>query len=110
VKTRDRAAGVARAIDLLGIGRFDGRDLFVKPNYNSADPAPGSTHEDTLVALLGKLRALGAGPLTLGDRSGMGDTRAVMEAKQVFRGLPGEPHAAADRQVDCDLLLMARPR
>ena len=31
VKTRDRAAGVVRAIDLLGIGRFDGRDLFVKP-------------------------------------------------------------------------------
>ena len=85
VKTRDRAAGVARAIDLLGIGRFDGRDLFVKPNYNSADPPPGSTHEDTLVALLGKLRALGAGPLSLGDRSGMGNTRAVMEAKQVFR-------------------------
>jgi uncharacterized protein (DUF362 family) len=85
VKTRDRAAGVARAIDLLGIGRFDGRDLFVKPNYNSADPAPGSTHEDTLVALLGKLRALGAGPLTVGDRSGMGNTRAVLEAKQLFR-------------------------
>jgi len=69
----------------LGIGRFDGRDLFVKPNYNSADPPPGSTHEDTLVALLGKLRALGAGPLTVGDRSGIGDTRAVMEAKDVFR-------------------------
>ena len=85
VKTRDRAAGVVRAIDLLGIGRFDGRDLFVKPNFNSADPPPGSTHEDTLVALLGKLRALGAGPLTVGDRSGMGDTRGVMEAKNVFR-------------------------
>jgi uncharacterized protein (DUF362 family) len=85
VKTRDRAAGVARAIDLLGIGRFDGRDLFVKPNFNSADPAPGSTHEDTLVALLRKLRALGAGPLTVDERSGMGSTRAVMEEKQVFR-------------------------
>jgi uncharacterized protein (DUF362 family) len=85
VKTRDRAAGVVRAIDLLGMGRFDGRDLFVKPNFNSADPAPGSTHEDTLVALLGKLQALGAGPLTVGDRSGMGNTRAVLEEKQVFR-------------------------
>jgi len=85
VKTRDRAAGVGRAIDLLGIGRFEGTDLFVKPNYNSADPAPGSTHEDTLVALLAKLRSLGAGPLTVGDRSGMGSTRAVMEAKQAFR-------------------------
>jgi uncharacterized protein (DUF362 family) len=85
VKTRDRAAGVVRAIDLLGIGRFDGKDLFVKPNFNSADRAPGSTHEDTLVAVLGKLRAMGAGPLTIGDRSGMGNTRAVLEEKQVFR-------------------------
>jgi uncharacterized protein (DUF362 family) len=84
VQTTDRAAGTARAIDLLGIAPFKGRDLFVKPNFNSADPAPGSTHEDTLVALLRKLGAMGAGPLTLGDRSGMGDTRAVMEKKRAF--------------------------
>lgn len=94
VKTRDRAAGVVRAIDLLGIGRFDGRDLFVKPNCNSADLAPGSTHEDTLVALLGTLRALGAGPLTVGDRSGMGNTRAVLEEKGIFRMAEGAPHRA----------------
>lgn len=85
VKTMDRSAGVARAIDLLGIGLFKGKDLLVKPNFNSADPAPGSTHEDTLTALLGKLKSLGAGPLTIGDRSGMGDTRAVMEGMQIFR-------------------------
>jgi uncharacterized protein (DUF362 family) len=85
VKTRDRAAGGVRAIDLLAAGRFDGRDLFVKPNLNSADPAPGSTHKDTLVALLRKLGAMGAGPLTVGDRSGMGNTREVMERTQVFR-------------------------
>jgi uncharacterized protein (DUF362 family) len=85
VKTTDRAAGTTRAIELLGLARFEGRDLFVKPNFNSADPAPGSTHEDTLVALLRSLRALGAGPLAIGDRSGMGNTREVMERKQVFR-------------------------
>jgi uncharacterized protein (DUF362 family) len=85
VKTMDRAAGMARAIDLLDLGEFGGKDLFVKPNFNSADPAPGSTHEDTLAALLRKLRDMGAGPLTIGDRSGMGDTREVMEKKNVFR-------------------------
>src|SRR5262249_39095198 len=31
VKTTDRAAGVSRAIDLLGLERFRGKDLFVKP-------------------------------------------------------------------------------
>jgi len=85
VKTMDRSAGVARAIDLLEIGRFDGKDVLVKPNFNSADRPPGSTHEDTLAALLRKLKTLGAGPLTVGDRSGMGNTREVMEKKGVFR-------------------------
>jgi uncharacterized protein (DUF362 family) len=84
VKTMDRAAGVARAIDLLGIASWGGKDLFVKPNFNSADRPPGSTHEDTLAALLKKLRSMGAGALTVGDRSGMGNTREVMEEKGVF--------------------------
>jgi uncharacterized protein (DUF362 family) len=85
VKTRDRAAGVARAIDLLALDRFDGNDVLVKPNLNSADKAPGSTHPDTLAALMRKLAAMGAGTMTVGDRSGMGDTRDVMEKTQVFR-------------------------
>lgn len=85
VKTTDRAAGVARAIDLLGLERFRGKDLFIKPNFNSADATPGSTHLDTLAALLRKLKAMGAGSLTVGDRSGMGNTREVMEAKHAFQ-------------------------
>lgn len=85
VKTTDRATGVRRAIDLLGIERFRGKDLFVKPNFNSADTTPGSTSEETLLALLKKLKAMGAGPLTIGDRSGMGVTREVMEKKNTFQ-------------------------
>jgi len=85
VKTTDRAEGVKRAIDLLGLEKFRGKDLFIKPNFNSADPTPGSTHEDTLVALMRKLKAMGAGPLTLGDRSGMGNTREVMGKKSAFQ-------------------------
>jgi len=85
VKTTDRAEGVKRAVDLLGLEKFRGKDLFIKPNFNSADPTPGSTHEDTLVALMRKLKAMGAGPLTLGDRSGMGNTREVMGKKSAFQ-------------------------
>lgn len=85
VKTTDRAAGVARAIDLLGLERIRGKDLFLKPNFNSADPAPGSTHTDTLAAIVRKLKSLGAGPITIGDRSGMGVTREVMGKKQIFK-------------------------
>jgi uncharacterized protein (DUF362 family) len=85
VKTSERAAGVSRAIDLLQLSRFHAKDVFIKPNFNSADHSPGSTHMDTLAALVRKLRDLGAGPLTLGDRSGMGNTREVMDAKGVFK-------------------------
>jgi uncharacterized protein (DUF362 family) len=85
VKTADRAAGVKRAIELLGMEKFHGKDLFIKPNFNSSDPTPGSTSEDTLAALLRQLKAMGAGPLTLGDRSGMGDTREVMGKKSAFQ-------------------------
>ena len=85
VKTTDRVSGVQRAIDLLGIQKFHGKDLFVKPNFNSADATPGSTSEQALLALLKKLKALGAGPLTIGDRSGMGNTREVMQKKNAFQ-------------------------
>ncbi len=84
VKTQDRSAGVARALDLLNIAPMQGKRLFLKPNYNSADTAPGSTHNDTLSALVRVLQGMGAGRITVGDRSGMGDTRSVMERKGLF--------------------------
>jgi uncharacterized protein (DUF362 family) len=93
IKTADRAAGVNRAIDLLGLRSFNGRDIFIKPNFNSPDTPPGSTHIDTLSAVIDKLRKLNAGKMTVGDRSGMGRTREVMEAKDMF-------HLAKDAKVE----------
>ena len=51
VATSDRAAGVRRAIELLGINPVRGYNVLLKPNFNSADAAPGSTHPDVLKAL-----------------------------------------------------------
>jgi len=85
VKTRDRLTGVQQALELLGAGPFPGKHLFLKPNYNTADPSPGSTHSDTLTALVRWLQSQGAAGITVGDRSGMDKTRAVMERKGVFR-------------------------
>lgn len=84
VKTQDRAAGVNQALDLLDVPSLEGKDLFLKPNFNSAHAPPGSTHNDTLRALVRRLQAMGAGRITLGDRSGMGNTRAVMQRKGIF--------------------------
>ena len=85
VKTDDRAQGVRRALDLLGLNPLKDKEVFLKPNFNSADPAPGSTHPDTLRALVEWTRAMGAARIKVGDRSGMGDTRRVMQQLGVLR-------------------------
>jgi uncharacterized protein (DUF362 family) len=84
IKTTDRAEGVRRAMALLGTNPVQGKSVFLKPNFNSADPAPGSTHPDVLRALVEQLHEMGASGITLADRSGMGNTRAVMERLGVF--------------------------
>jgi len=70
---------------LLNINTIKGKNLFLKPNFNSADIAPGSTHADTLSTLVQSLQTFGADRITVGDRSGMGNTRSVMEQNQTFR-------------------------
>jgi uncharacterized protein (DUF362 family) len=85
IKTNDRAEGVRKAIDLLGINPVAGKRVFLKPNFNSSDPAPGSTHPDVLIALVTALKEMGAQKITVGDRSGMGDTRKVMDQIGVFK-------------------------
>jgi uncharacterized protein (DUF362 family) len=84
VMTSDRSHGVQKAIELLGINPVAGKSVFLKPNFNSSDPAPGSTHPDVLRTTIGKLREMGANEIFLGDRSGMGKTRSVMEAIGVY--------------------------
>ncbi len=84
IKTNDRTKGIAQAIDLLQLPKFAKRDLFIKPNFNSADKTPGSTHIDTLKAIISKLRELESGKLSIGDRSGMGNTADVFENKKIF--------------------------
>lgn len=84
VHTQDRSAGIRRAIELWDQNTIDGKALFLKPNFNSADPYPGSSDVETLRVLIDELNALGADRITIGDRSGMGDTRSVMQAKGIF--------------------------
>jgi uncharacterized protein (DUF362 family) len=84
VKTANRAEGVRRAVELLGVNTVRGNKVLLKPNFNSADPAPGSTHPDTLRAMITQLQEMGAGAITIGDRSGMGDTRQVMQQVGAF--------------------------
>jgi uncharacterized protein (DUF362 family) len=79
VKTDDRARAVAACLDALDFSACDGRDVSVKANFNSDDPFPASTHPATLVALLASLKTRRAARLTLAERSGMGETRRVLQ-------------------------------
>jgi uncharacterized protein (DUF362 family) len=83
VKTRDRSAGIGRAVELLKIEAIRGKDVLLKPNLNTADPFPGSTHNDTLSSLILHLQSMGARSVTLGERSGPPDTADVMKEKGV---------------------------
>ncbi|MGE5849974.1 MAG: DUF362 domain-containing protein [Candidatus Methylomirabilota bacterium] len=84
VRTTDRAEGIRRGLIALGLPTAKDKRVVIKPNFNSADGFPASTHLDTLGALVRHLQAAGAAEITLADRSGMGDTRRVMEQKGVF--------------------------
>ncbi len=84
VRTDSRADGVKKCLDLLGGDPFEGESVLVKPNLNTADETPGSTHNDTLKALLAHIRDAGAKTLSIGDRSGPEPTAQVFEKK----GLP----------------------
>jgi uncharacterized protein (DUF362 family) len=84
IRSEDRVAGTRAAIDLLEPTGLAG-SVFLKPNYNTADPAPAATDTALLEALVLELRNAGAGAITVGDRSGMASTREAMERKGVFR-------------------------
>lgn len=85
VNTSDRATGIPTAIDLLKIDTLQGKNILLKPNFNTADPFPGSTHNDTLSSMIVQLRKMGAASITVGDRSGPADTSEVIREKGVDR-------------------------
>jgi uncharacterized protein (DUF362 family) len=66
----------------LGINPVKGKGVLIKPNLNTADTSPGATYNDTLVALVEELWAMGAKSISLGERS-YPPTREVLEEKGI---------------------------
>jgi uncharacterized protein (DUF362 family) len=79
----NRQTGVGPCIDTLGVNPVTNKHVLIKPNFNTADPAPGSTHNDTLVSLIKKTWDMGAKSITLGERS-FPLTRHVMDQKGIL--------------------------
>ena len=74
----DRRSGVERVLAELDLSGFSGASVAIKANYNSAAPPPVSTHIDTLNAICSAILEQKSAGLTLGERSGMGNTRTVL--------------------------------
>jgi uncharacterized protein (DUF362 family) len=84
VRTSDRQQGVTEVLKLLRPTGVSGKRVVVKPNFNTADDTPGSTHNDTLSQLVAELHERDAAHVTVGESSGPPATRGVMEQKGVF--------------------------
>jgi uncharacterized protein (DUF362 family) len=69
IETDDRHRGVVEALSTLDSYAVKNKEIFIKPNFNTADEPPGSTHNDTLCALIDQIWAMGAKSISLGERS-----------------------------------------
>lgn len=69
VKTDNRIDGVKKVMELLDFPTMENHHVVVKPNFNTADPPPASTHNDTLAQLMTEIKNRGASDITLAERS-----------------------------------------
>lgn len=83
VTTTDRREGVRRCLNHLGPLDYSGRKAYLKPNFNTADITPGSTHNDTLEELIIGLKAANPASITLGERSGPASAADVFREKKI---------------------------
>jgi uncharacterized protein (DUF362 family) len=83
VKTDNRKNGVKTSLKVLNINPVKGKNVLIKPNFNTADITPGSTHNDTLVVLVEEIWEMEAKSISLGERS-YPPTHEVMEKKGIL--------------------------
>jgi len=81
---KDRLAGVRDVLGAFDLSILAGASVAIKANFNSADPFPASTHIETLDTLCRAILEQHPAHLTLAERSGMGNTRAVLEERGVL--------------------------
>jgi uncharacterized protein (DUF362 family) len=78
VKTKNRKDGIKSLMKSFKTNPVKGKGVLIKPNFNTADLFPGSTHNDTLTALVEEIWKMGAKSISIGERS-YPPTQEVME-------------------------------
>ena len=84
INTNQRSEAIHSLLEKFNLDEFSGKNVAIKANFNSADPYPASTHLETLKSLTDDLQKAGASGIVLAERSGMGNTREVLEKRGVF--------------------------
>jgi len=84
-KTVDRKAAVREVMRIFDFPSMRNKRVLIKPNFNTSDPTPGSTHNETLSQLVEEVRERGASEITVGERSGPPLTEKVLEEKGIFQ-------------------------
>jgi uncharacterized protein (DUF362 family) len=85
IKTAERNIGVSETMMMLPFPTMKGKSIVLKPNFNTSDAFPGSTHNDTLSQLIKEIHERGASEIVLGERSGPPDSEEVMFQKGIFQ-------------------------
>jgi uncharacterized protein (DUF362 family) len=80
----DRSSGTRKVVRAMGMPDVRNKNVLVKPNFNTADPAPGSTHIDTLRTTVQLLTEGRPSRIVVGDRSGPAKTSKVFQEKGIF--------------------------
>ena len=80
----DRVSGTKKAVAALGMPDLKDKSVMVKPNFNTADPTPGSTDIDTLRTTIQLIKEQRPKRIVVADRSGPAKTSKVFQEKGVF--------------------------
>ncbi|MEM0449649.1 MAG: DUF362 domain-containing protein [Methanomassiliicoccales archaeon] len=80
----NRIRAIINVAKAIGLPNFERKDVLIKPNFNTSDPAPASTHIDTLKAIVGIVKKDSPSSVVVADRSGPMSTRQVFFEKGIF--------------------------
>lgn len=73
---------IERSVELLGgVGKLVKKDdtILLRPNYNTADPFPGSSDPNFIKAVIEMLYEAGAAKVIIGERTALPNNRKVLE-------------------------------
>jgi len=83
-KAKDRTEGLKALFAKYKLPDLKGKKVIIKPNFNSDDPYPATTHLDTLRFVIRALKDRSPASITILERSGMGDTDQVLLNRGVY--------------------------